>query len=76
MQAYPVYTVQAEAGGETGMDVELRVQRGAGGGLPGMPTAEAVVQALAAAMVAAGATRITAVMQDVQTSVVPTNEGG
>lgn len=76
MQAYPVYTVQAEGAAETGMNVELRVQRGAGGGLPGMATAEAVVQALAAAMVAAGATRITAVAQDVQTSVIPTNEGG
>ena len=75
VQAYPVYTVQAEASGETGMDVELRIQRGAGGGLPGMLTAEAVVQALAAAMTAAGAARVTAVAQDVQTSIVPTGQG-
>jgi hypothetical protein len=71
VQAYPVYLVQATADGEKGMDVELRVQRGAGGGLPGMPTALAVVEALAAAMTAAGAGFVTAVVQDVQTSNVP-----
>ena len=73
MQAFPVYIVQAEGGDETGMVVELRIQRGAGGGLPGMATGDAVVKALAEAMAAAGATRVTAAVDSVQTSAVPTN---
>lgn len=71
MQEYPVYTIHAEAGGETGMDVELRVLRGAGGGLPGMADQEAVVQALVAAMVSAGATVVSASVASVATSSVP-----
>lgn len=72
MQAYPVYTVHAEASGETGMDVELRVQMGAGGGLEGMESPEALVQALTAAMTDAGAVSVTASVQDVRMSPVLT----
>lgn len=72
MQDFPVYTVHAEAGQETGVDVELRVQMGAGGGLPGMQSSDAVVQALVGAIREAGATVVSASVQAVQTSDVPT----
>ncbi|MFD8805554.1 hypothetical protein [Streptomyces sp. NPDC059597] len=71
MQEYPVYTVRGETGGERATTVELRVQMEAGGGLPDMETAEAVVQALATAMTAAGALRVTATKDDLQSSSIP-----
>ena len=72
MQEFPVYTVHAEAGEETGVDVEMRVQMGAGGGLPGMANPDVVVQALMAAMTEAGATVVSGAVAAVQTSSVST----
>jgi hypothetical protein len=73
MQEYPVYQVHAEAGAETGVDAEIRISMGAGGGLPGMATATDVVTALCRAMTDAGATVVTATLEEVQSSSVPTS---
>jgi hypothetical protein len=73
VEDYPVYLVHAEAGAETGVDVEMRVLMGAGGGLPGMASPDAVVKALAAAIAEAGATVVFASVQTVQTATVPTS---
>lgn len=70
MQEFPVYTVHAEAGEETGVDVEMRVQMGAGGGLPGLKSSDAVVKALMAAMTEAGATVVSGAVAAVQNSPV------
>lgn len=68
-----MYTVRGDTSGERAMTVELRVQTEAAGGLPEMETAQAVVQALAAAMSAAGATQVTATSQVVDTANISIN---
>lgn len=68
MQDYPVYEVRGDASGEKAVIVEVRVSLEAGGGLEGMPSAESVVQALLAAMTAAGAESVRASVQSVQTA--------
>lgn len=73
MQDYPVYTVRGETSGERATLVELRVQMEAGGGLPGLETPEAVVQAVADAMRATGVVNVTASKTSVQTSNVSVN---
>lgn len=70
MQDYPVYTVEADGSSETGLTVELRVELGAGGGLEGLPSAEAVVQALVDAATQAGAINVSSTCTNLSTTTV------
>lgn len=71
MQDYPIYKVYGWGPSEREVAVEYRVETGAGGGLEGMADAEAVARALMDALVAAGATSVSATRQDLTPTVIP-----
>ncbi|WP_333743841.1 hypothetical protein [Streptomyces ardesiacus] len=71
MQDFPRYLVHSEAPGELGWDIELRLERGSAGGLPGLPDADDVARAVAAVLEGAGSTRVTASLIRVDSSPVP-----
>lgn len=68
---YPLYSLQSSAPGELGVFVEMRIQLGSAGGLPGMQTETAVVQALQEAVTAAGATWVSASALKVASTPIP-----
>ncbi|MET8766311.1 hypothetical protein [Streptomyces sp. NPDC004658] len=71
MQDYPMYTVQADGANERGLTIQFRVELGAGGGLPGLASAEAVAQTLMDAAAAGGATAVSATRTDLSGSAIP-----
>ncbi|MFD0053050.1 hypothetical protein ACFVHR_04900 [Streptomyces sp. NPDC127168] len=71
MQDFPRYLVHSEAPGELGWDIELRLERGSAGGLPGLPEPDDVARAVAAALEGAGSTRVTAALVRVESTPVP-----
>ncbi|MFJ3037706.1 hypothetical protein [Streptomyces tendae] len=71
MQDYPRYLVHSEAPNELGWEIELRLERGSAGGLPGLPEADDVARAVATVLEGAGATRVTASLVRVDSTPVP-----